>query len=315
MAFAMLRSSQRVRLAGAAGAAVCGAAASYFAPPAALEQLWTPTNWFAVAADPPPALSPWEWRPLKVWSVTPQSHNVSLIRFVFDDVHAAAGMECASYLLTRAYIGKEKPDGTRGVVLRPYTPSHTTIGYLELVIKRYEDGKMSQHIHSLKPGDTLDFKGPIMGTYIIPNEFESIGLIAGGTGITPMLQVAQRVLENDVDKTRVSLIFANVTEDDIILRDKIDELKANHPDQFQVHYVLDQPPEGWTGGSGYISKDMLAERLPPPSLGGLAKVLICGPPGMVEHVSGDLPTKKKGQGKVGGLLAELGYTKGQVFKF
>ena len=189
MAFAMLRSSQRVRLAGAAGAAVCGAAASYFAPPAALEQLWTPTNWFAVAADPPPALSPWEWRPLKVWSVTPQSHNVSLIRFVFDDVHAAAGMECASYLLTRAYIGKEKPDGTRGAVLRPYTPSHTTIGYLELVIKRYEEGKMSQHIHSLKPGDTLDFKGPIMGTYIIPNEFESIGLIAGGTGITPMLQV------------------------------------------------------------------------------------------------------------------------------
>ena len=40
----------------------------------------------------------------------------------------------------------------------------------------------------------------------------------------------------------------------------------------QVHYVLDQPPEGWTGGSGYLSAEMLAERLPPPSLGGLAKV-------------------------------------------
>ena len=150
--------SGRVVRAGAVAAAAAAAAATYLNPPTSLEAanpLWRPGGWFSVAADPPPALSPWEWRKLKVWSVTPQSHNTSMIRFVFDDVHAAAGMECASYLLTRAYIGKEKADGTRGVVIRPYTPSHTTIGYLELVIKRYDNGKMSQHIHALKPGDYL----------------------------------------------------------------------------------------------------------------------------------------------------------------
>ena len=70
-----------------------------------------------------------------MWSVIPQSNNTTLLRFVFDNPHAAAGMEVASYLLTRAFIGKEKEDGTRGVVVRPYTPSHTTIGYLELVVK------------------------------------------------------------------------------------------------------------------------------------------------------------------------------------
>jgi cytochrome-b5 reductase len=117
-----------------------------------------------------------------VWSVEQTSPNTKLIRFVFDNVHAAAGMEVASYLLVRAPIGTEKADGTRAMVLRPYTPSHTTVGYLELVIKRYEEGLMSTHIHSLRPGDTLDFKGPIMGLPIIQNEFESIGLIAGGTG-------------------------------------------------------------------------------------------------------------------------------------
>ena len=41
----------------------------------------------------------------------------------------AAGMEVASYLLVRAPIGTEKADGTRAMVLRPYTPSHTTVGY------------------------------------------------------------------------------------------------------------------------------------------------------------------------------------------
>lgn len=50
-----------------------------------------------------------------------------------------------------------------------------------------------QHIHSLKPGDTLDFKGPIEGLPIIQNEFDTIGLIAGGSGVTPMLQVIPQI--------------------------------------------------------------------------------------------------------------------------
>jgi len=296
-------------------AASTAAAYSGLSPPAlAQNALWAPDDWFALQAKPPPALSPWEWRPLKVWSVEQTSPNTKLIRFVFDNIHAAAGMEVASYLLVRAPIGKEKEDGTRGVVIRPYTPSHTTVGYLELVIKRYEEGNMSRHIHSLKPGDTLDFKGPVMGLPIIQNEFESIGLIAGGTGITPMLQVAQRIVENEGDATKVSLIFANVSEDDILLKQKIDELAAAHPRQLAVYYVLDQPPEGWQGGTGYLTKEMLAERLPPPSEGLLSKVLVCGPPGMVKSVAGGLPNKK-GQGEFGGILKELGYEASQVFKF
>lgn len=266
-------------------------------------------------ADHPPALSTTSWTPLKLWSVTDQSPNVKLFRFVFDDPHAAAGMEVASYLLTRAFVGKEKPDGTRGAVIRPYTPSHTTIGYLELVVKCYPEGKMSQHIHSLKPGDTLDFKGPMLGTPITQNEFASVGLIAGGSGITPMLQVAQRILANPDDQTEVSLIFANVSEDDIILKEKIDELIDEHPGQLRVLYVVDQPSRpGWRGARGYISKEMLRDYMPDPFLGPITKVLVCGPPAMVKHLAGELPGKK-GQGEFGGLLKEVGFEASQVFKF
>lgn len=48
---------------------------------------------------------------------------------------------------------------------------------------------MSQHFASLKPGDTLDFKGPILKIAYKPNQYDAIGMVAGGTGITPMLQV------------------------------------------------------------------------------------------------------------------------------
>ena len=265
-------------------------------------------------AEHPPAMKKDGWTPLKVWSVIPQADNCNLVRFVFDDPFASAGMDVASYLLTRAFIGKEKADGTRAAVIRPYTPSHTTIGYLELVVKCYPEGKMSKHINGLKKGDTLDFKGPILGTPIIQNEFDSIGLIAGGSGITPMLQVAQRVLQNPDDQTNVSLIFANVSAEDIILKEKIDELQAEYPEQLRVYYVLDKPPPGWRGGSGYISSAMIRDVMPDPLLGRLAKILVCGPPGMVKHLAGELPTRK-GQGELGGLLKEVGFEASQVFKF
>ncbi len=49
-----------------------------------------------------------------------------------------------------------------------------------------------------------------------------------------MLQVASEIVNNPEDKTQVSLIFANQTEDDIILRDELDQMAAKH-DNFQVH--------------------------------------------------------------------------------
>ena len=79
-------------------------------------------------------------------------------------------------------------------------------------------------------------------------------MIAGGTGITPMLQVMQEVARNPEDKTKVTLVFANVTEQDILCRKEIDEICASNPQQFSTYYVLDKPPAGWKGGAGYISQ-------------------------------------------------------------
>lgn len=86
-------------------------------------------------------------------------------------------------------------------------------------------------------------------------------MIAGGTGITPMLQIIKAILRNDEDKTQVDLIFANVNEEDILLKEDLDELSAAHGN-FRVHYVLNNPPEGWTGGVGFVTADMIKACLP-----------------------------------------------------
>jgi NAD(P)H-flavin reductase len=61
-------------------------------------------------------------------------------------------------------------------------------------------------------------------------------MIAGGTGITPMYQVIQAVLKNSEDSTQLSLLYANVSPDDILLRDELDALAAAHPN-FKVWYT------------------------------------------------------------------------------
>ena len=167
----------------------------------------------------------------------------------------------ADCMLRRAQIGGLKEDGvTRKFVIRPYTPCSpaTAEGHFDLVVKVYENGKLSKHFGGLKAGDTVEFKGPMPKLAYTANMKKHIGMVAGGTGITPMLQVIEKSLNDPKDHTKISLIFANVTEDDIILRDQIDRYAKQNPKRFSVFYVLDNPPANWKGGEGYISKEMLS---------------------------------------------------------
>lgn len=72
-------------------------------------------------------------------------------------------------------------------VIRPYTPTsdEDAKGKIELLVKRYPNGPMSEHLHSMAPGQRLDFKGPIPKYPLKENMHEHVALIAGGTGITP----------------------------------------------------------------------------------------------------------------------------------
>lgn len=262
-------------------------------------------------AGPKVALKPDKWIGFKLQDTARVSHNTQLFRFSFDP-DTILGLDVASCLITRAPLGQDA-EGKTKYITRPYTPisDPDSKGYFDLLIKVYPEGKMSQHFASLKPGDVVEVKGPIEKIKYTPNMKKRIGMIAGGSGITPMLQVVEAILKNPDDKTQVSLIYANVSPDDILLKRKLDILSASHPN-FRVFYTVDYPTKDWRGGSGYISKDMAEKGLPGPSEDTL--VLVCGPPGMMEQVSGD-KAKDWSQGELTGILKEVGYTEEMVYKF
>jgi cytochrome-b5 reductase len=186
-------------------------------------------------------------------------------------------------------------------------------GYMDLLVKKYPNGPMSTHLHDMVPGQRLDIKGPLPKYPWAPNKHTHIGLVAGGTGITPMYQLLRAIFNNPDDKTKVTLVFGNVAEEDILLKKELEHLENTYPQRFRAFYVLNQPPKTWSGGSGNISQELLKTVLPEPKTEGI-KVFVCGPPGLMNAVSGNKKSPKD-QGDLSGILKELGYDKEQVFKF
>jgi len=173
-------------------------------------------------------------------------------------------------------------------VVKPYTPTtlDTDVGYFELVVKMYPQGRMSHHFREIREGDYMAVKGPKGRFKYQPNQVRALGMIAGGTGITPMFQVTRAILENQQDKTNINLIYANVTFDDILLKEELDAFAIKFPNQFKVYYVLNQPPEIWDGGVGFVTKEMIQTDFPAPASD--IKILRCGPPPMNKAMAANL---------------------------
>ncbi|XP_072290981.1 NADH-cytochrome b5 reductase 2 [Eucyclogobius newberryi] len=228
------------------------------------------------------------------------SHDTKKFRFSLPSASHILGLPVGQHVYLSA-----KVNGT--LVVRAYTPvsSDEDQGHVDLVVKVYyknvhpsfpEGGKMSQYLDHMAIGDSMDFRGPSglliykgNGNFSIRpdkksepkiKKFKHVAMIAGGTGITPMLQLVRRITADPSDNTKCSLIFANQAEKDILLREELEEVKENHPDQFSLWYTLDKPPQVWSYSSGFVTVDMIQDHLPAPSTDVL--VVLCGPPPMIQ---------------------------------
>ena len=104
-------------------------------------------------------------------------------------------------------------------------------------------------------------------------------MLAGGTGITPMLQLIRAMIKDPMDKTQATLLYANQTEKDILLREELEEISQKHSDRFKLWYTIDSGSDDWTYSTGHINADMISKHMFPPSEDTI--VLMCGPPPMI----------------------------------
>jgi len=256
---------------------------------------------------------------IKITEVEQVSHDTKRIRLGFPSKKMILGLPCGKHFkifMKNPNKGGEtwngRPDAEKDYdeVERQYTPitGDETFGHVDLMIKCYlpgdvkmpdgkivswaDGGKLSKHLNDLKVGDKIAVNGPFglinykgNGEFKIPSglkTYKNIGMMAGGSGLTPMLQIAQYAIDNDTEPgVKFSLIYANKTEDDILCKDLLDKLAARSNGRFKVEYTLDFAPAGWKGSTGFITDKMISKHLPPPAADTL--ILMCGPPPMIQY--------------------------------
>eukprot|EP01059_Diplonema_ambulator_P001806 TRINITY_DN11526_c0_g1_i1.p2 TRINITY_DN11526_c0_g1~~TRINITY_DN11526_c0_g1_i1.p2 ORF type:complete len:306 (+),score=107.49 TRINITY_DN11526_c0_g1_i1:38-919(+) len=288
------------------GTSIVGAAAAFGASSVlADEPQRAPT-------EPVKALSPKEFTAFPLLTKKIISHDTQQLTFGLPSSNHVTGMNVASLIVTR-FIDADGKE-----VTRPYTPISKTCqkGSFDLLVKKYEGGKMSTHLHEMQMGDTLDVKGPYGKIKIEANQFDHLGMIAGGTGLTPMYQILRHLLDNPEDKTAIAMLYANKSVNDILLASELEHMTRMYNHRFKLYFVVETAPQHWNQGIGYINASMVKAYMPKPGEE-RSRILVCGPPGMMKAISGDKDynSQPPKQGALTGLLKELGYSEKDVYKF
>merc|ERR1712113_1379667 len=156
-------------------------------------------------------------------------------------------------------------------------------------------------------GGTVDFKHTPDNIKVqYPFRRKHVTMLAGGSGITPMIQALHAILGTPEDTTQASLIFSNKTKKDILCEGLLDTWARVYPDRLRVVHVMSRcwTCEGKDSASsayfGHIGREVIEQHSVPPSEDVL--VMVCGPPSMYDSLCGP-----RANSELSGLLHDMGY--------
>jgi predicted ferric reductase len=156
----------------------------------------------------------------------------------------------------------------------------------ELEIAPKELGDFTSTVGETEPGDRAAVMGPFgRFSYLLRPERRRLVMVAGGIGITPFMSMLRHMRDRKEDR-EVLLLYGNRTQSDIAFADELAGMaEGDGPPGLKVVHVLSAAPEDWKGERGYIDGELLRRYV-----GGTDETgfYICGPPAMMEKVSGAL---------------------------
>ncbi len=174
--------------------------------------------------------------------------------------------------------------GAEGVLKRAYSiASAPSDPELELAVTRVEGGAASPVLHALSVGATIAIDGPHgLFTRDDAAQAKPALFVATGTGLSPFRSMWREALTRSAHPP-ITVLFGARTEADILWRDELLALAAQHPG-FRLEVTLSRPDGSWTGRTGHVQTHLegLARELGEPD------VYICGLTKMVSEVRSTL---------------------------
>lgn len=261
-------------------------------PGADAEQALSPA---AASARSRPAPAP----PLTKWSGSmlvcrtfDEVQNVRTLRLVAGDGGALPFDFLPGQFLTVAveHAGK--------TVKRSYTiaSSPTVRDYVEITVKREEHGVVSRLLHDdVQEGGTLELTAPSGKFTFTGDEAESIVLIGGGVGITPLMSVVRYLTDRGWGNP-IYLLYCCRTTKDFIFQEELEYLQRRNPNLSVVATMTRERGTVWMGPTGRLTPELIASSVPDLER---QRVHLCGPGPMMDAVKD--------------MLADLAVPASQVF--
>jgi len=253
---------------------------------------------------------PTEWIDLPLIRKSKVTENTRLFTFGVPDGKPLALPTCACILVKGV-------DSKGEDAVRPYTPvSQATAGEFDLLVKVYDQGNVSKYLDNLKIGDKAAMKHiPFNIKIQYPFKKKTITMICGGTGITPMHQALDLLVNTPGEETKIVMLYGNHTPADILMKDELAALEAKSGGRLKVVHVVgtkpnQEPIAGWSGELGWVDKAKVEKYAFPPSDDTI--VFVCGVPPMYKAMCGPRNEKEVAEGTI---LHSLGYSDSMVSKF
>lgn len=250
----------------------------------------------AVCADPAcnaavaAAKRPWSGT-LRVTAIFPETPTVKTFRLANPEGGDIPFVFMPGQFLTfSAEIGGERGRRSYTIASSPAQRS-----YIEVTVKREEQGLISRHLHDrVAVGSLLEVSAPSGVFTFTGADADSIVLIAGGVGITPMMSITRYLMDRSFAGDIYFLYGARSTQE-FIFREELEYLQKRHANLHIAATMSRAEGTAWLGATGPISKEFIARAVPEIAR---RRVHLCGPPPMMEAVKA--------------ALAELGVPKEQV---
>lgn len=216
------------------------------------------------------------WRVATVVALRDQSPTA---RSIYLDVPGWPGHAAGQHVDVRLTA----PDGYTAV--RSYSiASAVDRDGVELTVEQLADGEVSPYLGSeLVVGDLLEIRGPIGGWFVWrPDQREPIQLIAGGSGVVPLLAIA-RSHSAAGNQSPIRLLYSVREPTSVIHAAELEELASRDDGLILTYAFTRSVPPGWNRPPGRVDAALLADCTWPAEL--LPTCYVCGPTGFVETVA------------------------------
>ncbi len=156
-----------------------------------------------------------------------------------------------------------------------FSSSPTEKEHIEFT-KKFTDSEFSAALKTLKLGDWARIDAPY-GQFTFEGENPKIAMLAGGIGITPLVNICKYCTDKQLN-TKITLLYGCRTESDIAFRKELEEMQRQNSN-LKIVFTLNEAGSSWKGAIGVINADMVKREIPE------YKETIfytCGPPAMVD---------------------------------